>query len=123
MRLVVTVPVRGVQPFGLGAARRNSNIEAQLQGRGWQDLNNAKDNLCSRMLLLAACCSCTSMLPLRYAASSLSGWMPRTVTVASGSPAPRVTGTPRRRRQPLLPDAVRARRQQEGVGAVGGAQG
>ncbi len=25
-------------------------------GRAWQDFNNAKDTLCSRMLLLAACC-------------------------------------------------------------------
>ncbi len=31
------------------AARRNSNIEAQLPGRAWQDLDEAEDSLCSRM--------------------------------------------------------------------------
>ncbi len=36
-------------PERLDAAHRHSTIEAQLPGRVWQDLNNAKDNLCSRM--------------------------------------------------------------------------
>ncbi len=36
-------------PERLDAAHRNNNIEVQLPGRVWQDLNDAKDNLRSRM--------------------------------------------------------------------------
>ncbi|MCP4242729.1 MAG: hypothetical protein GY772_19405 [bacterium] len=30
-------------------AHRYSNVEVRAPGRVWQDFNNAKDNLCSRM--------------------------------------------------------------------------
>ncbi|MCP4242384.1 MAG: hypothetical protein GY772_17655, partial [bacterium] len=36
-------------PERLDAAHRNSNIEVRLPGHVRQDLNDAKDNLCSRM--------------------------------------------------------------------------